>query len=64
MDLTALVSNNAKNYVTIALLKLTDDIGRYLDKKKLAGVLVLLDITETFATVDHALLCLKLRNTF
>lgn len=45
---------------TSALLK-SDNIGRSLDKK-LACVLVLLDFSKAFDTVDHGLIWKKLQN--
>ena len=46
-----------------ALLKITNDIRFNIDRK-LATLLVLLDFSKAFDTVDHGLLCRKLKYFF
>lgn len=48
---------------TTALLKITNDISRALDKK-LVAILLLLDFSKAFDSVNHRLLCLKLESQF
>jgi Reverse transcriptase (RNA-dependent DNA polymerase) len=48
---------------TTALLKITDDIGMDLDNN-LMSILVLLDFSKAFDTVNFKLLCQKLRIFF
>jgi len=48
---------------TTALLKISDDIKRVLEKKRTA-VLLLLDFTKAFDSVVHELLCAKLQSQF
>jgi hypothetical protein len=48
---------------TTALLCITDDIYKYLDEGMFA-ILVLLDFSKAFDTVNHELLCYKLTNLF
>jgi hypothetical protein len=48
---------------TTALLKITDDIAINMDKN-LISILVLLDFSKAFDTVNFKLLCQKLRNLF
>lgn len=45
------------------LLKVTDDILRAFDRRKMV-FLLLLDLSRTFDTVNHELLCIKLKNGF
>lgn len=46
-----------------ALLKITHDVSYALDKKQLA-ILLLLDFSKAFDSVDHDLLCAKLQSQF
>ena len=46
-----------------ALLKITDDISKDLDRK-FVSILTLLDFSKAFDTVNFKLLCQKLRNLF
>jgi len=48
---------------TTALLKISDDIRRSLDRK-MTAVMLLLDFTKAFDSVDHVLLCAKLQSKF
>jgi Reverse transcriptase (RNA-dependent DNA polymerase) len=48
---------------TTALLKITDDVAMDMDKN-LMTILVLLDFSKAFDTVNFKLLCQKLRNLF
>ena len=46
-----------------AVLKITNDIRSNIDRK-MATLLILLDFSKAFDTVDHNLLCHKLRSVF
>ena len=46
-----------------ALLRIVDDISRAIDKKK-CTILMLLDFSKAFDTIDHNLLCRKLVGMF
>jgi Reverse transcriptase (RNA-dependent DNA polymerase) len=48
---------------TTALLKITDDIAKDLDRNFIS-ILVLLDFSKAFDTVNYKLLCQKLKNFF
>ena len=48
---------------TTALLKITDDIRRAMDKRQLT-ILILLDFSKAFQTVDHDILATKLKYSF
>lgn len=53
-----------KNHsTTSALLRITDDIRKSMDKK-LASILVLLDFSKAFDSVNHRLICHKLKSKF
>lgn len=52
-----------KHSTTSALLNVTDNISRFLDKKELS-VLILLDFSKAFDTVSHKILCKKLSLLF
>jgi hypothetical protein len=53
----------AGHSTTTALLKIADDIGKELDRNFIS-VLVLLDFSKAFDTVNFKLLCQKLKNSF
>jgi Reverse transcriptase (RNA-dependent DNA polymerase) len=53
----------AGHSTTTALLKITDDISKELDRN-LVTILLLLDFFKAFDTVNFKLLCQKLRNFF
>jgi Reverse transcriptase (RNA-dependent DNA polymerase) len=53
----------AGHSTTTALLKITDDISKELDRN-LVTILLLLDFSKAFDTVNFKLLCQKLRNFF
>ncbi|XP_075162813.1 uncharacterized protein LOC142235443 [Haematobia irritans] len=52
-----------KNSCITALVDVSEDIRRFMDERKYV-LLVLLDHSKAFDTVDHDLLCAKLRNFF
>lgn len=53
----------ANHSCTTALLKVSEDIRADLDNN-MVSILVLLDHSKAFDTVDHNILCLKLQNFF
>lgn len=68
LNLNSLIAHRQSGFrsmhsTTTALLKISDDIKRALDKKMIA-VLILLDFTKAFDSVVHKLLCDKLQLQF
>jgi hypothetical protein len=52
-----------KHSTTTVLLKVTNDLLMAFEKK-LLSILILLDFSKAFESVDHSLLCSKLTNQF
>jgi hypothetical protein len=61
--LDVLQSGFRSGHSTVTALNITDDIHGYLDRG-LFVVLVLLDFSKAFDSVDHDLLCHKLERFF